>query len=235
MYIKYIWGGYKLLALIIVGLSLFYNVKQIRAQEVIPGILVVSALSDDAKPTDERMVSSEMLLDIFQQYGVTSYTQTMPFARTPSLHNVYTIEFTGNQQNFVNSLEQNAVGIIGGIEQLYEGVPMYIPEDHFYKSGSMWHLNIIQADSAWDITQGSDSIDITVIDEQVPDIGHPDLATKINPPYDPFLNTGLLFPNGSKFMFHSSTVCCFAAAETTETGGNPAGQLAASGFNSNII
>jgi len=47
LYIKYIWGGYKLLALIIVGFSLFYNVEHIKAQEVIPGILVVSALSDD--------------------------------------------------------------------------------------------------------------------------------------------------------------------------------------------
>ena len=81
-----------LVVLIIVGFRLFYNVEHIKAQEVIPDILVVSALSDDAKPTNERVISSEVLLDIFQEYGVTSYTQTMPFARTPLLHNVHSTD-----------------------------------------------------------------------------------------------------------------------------------------------
>ncbi|MBC8319243.1 MAG: S8 family peptidase [Bacteroidetes bacterium] len=208
-------------------------ITQIQAQDVIPGVLVVNALNEEAMPTDSRMVKSEMLFNLFEQYGVTSYTQSMPFARTPSLHNVYTIEFTGNQQNFIDELEQSATELISGIEQLYEPVGMYEPEDYLWKTGSLWHLNIIQADSAWDYTHSSDSIDITVIDQLVPDLGHPDLATKINPTFDPF--SGTVFPDSMHFMFHSSTVCSFAAAETTETNGTPLGQLASTGFNSNII
>ncbi|NQU34458.1 MAG: S8 family serine peptidase [Bacteroidetes bacterium] len=226
-------GGSSVLFLVLTLILLFSGVHNSVSQDLIPGVLIVNANTEEARPSKGKMVKSEALLDLFSDYGVTSYTQSMPFARTPSLHNVYKIEFTGDQQDFIDDLEQNAPNMISGIEQLYEPVGMYEPEDHLWKAGSLWHLNIIQADSAWDYTRSSDSIDITVIDQFVPDLGHPDLATKINPPFDPY--SGTVFPIGMNVMFHSSTVCSFAAAETTETGGTALGQLAASGFNSNII
>jgi len=50
------------------------------------------------------------------------------------------------------------------------------PNDHFFID--QWYLNKIGAESAWDITTGSDSVIIAVLDTGV-DLDHPDLAQNL--------------------------------------------------------
>ena len=62
------------------------------------------------------------------------------------------------------------------VEKDYFFEPSVIPNDP--KFSSQWHLKNIQADLAWDITKGSISIPIAILDTGI-DSTHPDLADKI--------------------------------------------------------
>ena len=56
-----------------------------------------------------------------------------------------------------------------------------VPNDPSY--ASQWHLSKISSSQAWDISTGSASVDIAVIDSGV-DPAHPDLAGKLIPGYN---------------------------------------------------
>ena len=208
------------------------------SQDIIQGILIVNANTEEARPTEGKMVKSEVLLDLFGDYGVTSYTQSMPFARTPSLHNVYKIEFTGDQQDFIDDLTAFGNQYYSFIDQEYESYSHYQPADSFWGDGKLWHLYKIQADSAWDITRSSDSIDICVMDAGTVFTNHPDLTGKFNPMYDIYTHDSLGFDFSTSIpgvFKHATGVSCFAAGETTETGETANGKLASIGFNTEMM
>ena len=64
------------------------------------------------------------------------------------------------------------------VEPDYLAMPLEIPNDPNYSQE--WHLQTIQAPSAWDVTTGSASVPIAMIDSGV-DPTHPDLASKLIP------------------------------------------------------
>jgi len=67
------------------------------------------------------------------------------------------------------------------VEKDYLFEPEMIPNDPTYPS--QYHLPTIQADAAWDITQGDASIPIAILDSGV-DPTHPDLAGKLQNGYN---------------------------------------------------
>lgn len=58
---------------------------------------------------------------------------------------------------------------------------MAVPNDQYYNL--QWHYPLINLPAAWDITTGSNSVTVAVIDTGVL-LGHPDLAGKLVPGYD---------------------------------------------------
>ncbi|MFD2169705.1 S8 family peptidase [Tumebacillus lipolyticus] len=115
-----------------------------------------------------------------------------------------------------------------------------IPNDPSYSS--QWHLPKIKAPQAWDITTGSTSTKIAIIDTGV-DLSHPDLSAKIIPGYD--------FVNGDSVAQDDhghGTHCAGIAAASTNNSTNGAGvdwqarimpikvlNSAGSGYTSDII
>lgn len=80
----------------------------------------------------------------------------------------------------------------GGLGTLVEFVeengrvpPMATPNDYYYSF--QWHLKKIGAPAAWDISTGSSSVIIAIIDSGV-DPGHPDLAGKLLQGYNFYSN-----------------------------------------------
>jgi hypothetical protein len=71
-----------------------------------------------------------------------------------------------------------ASGQFSFVEPDYVAVPLVVPNDPTYSQE--WHLLTIQAPSAWDVTTGSTSVPIAMIDSGV-DPTHPDLASKLIP------------------------------------------------------
>jgi thermitase len=61
-------------------------------------------------------------------------------------------------------------------EANYLATAIYTPDDAYFDK--QWGLNKIQAPQAWDVTKGSSSIEIAILDTGV-DLDHPDLTGKI--------------------------------------------------------
>lgn len=206
----------------------------VTAQQVIPGIMYLNTLSEDAHPGKNRIVQNDTLFSIFQTYGVTTYEQALPFAKNPFLWSVYKIECSGDVEELGVALEEQADHLVTDLMFVYEPEYNYQPEDQLWQQGKLWHLDKIQADSAWELTRSSDSIDVTIMDFP-PDIFHPDLATKINPPYNPLSGYQYHHMYAEGPLAHGTAIAGFVAGETTETGGTPNGKLASIGFNTNML
>lgn len=122
-----------------------------------------------------------------------------------------------------------------------EKVPMayidYIPNDSIYNmyngpSNWGWHLDVIQADKAWDISKGSADIKVAIVDNAVW-ADHPDLAAKIVLQRDTYYNTNSSNPpaNGDPSEWSHGTHCAGLSAAITD---NEIG-IASVGFNVSII
>lgn len=131
-----------------------------------------------------------------------------------------------------------------GMEQALEyveKVPMdyihYVPNDSLYNlyngpNNWNWHLDVIQAEQAWDISKGSADIKVAIVDNAVW-VNHPDLAGKIVAQRDTYYNTGDANPptTGDPFDWSHGTHCAGLAAAITD---NNIG-VASIGYNVSII
>lgn len=93
------------------------------------------------------------------------------------------------------------------VERNFEFEPALLPNDPQY--ASQWHLPQIQAPQAWDITQGSATGVIAIVDSGV-DGTHPELAGKLVPGYNFFDNN----TNTADVTGHGTEVAGAAGAAT---------------------
>jgi len=96
------------------------------------------------------------------------------------------------------------------VEKDYFFEPSLIPNDP--KFSSQWHLQNIQADLAWDVTIGSTSIPIAILDTGV-DVNHPDLADKLQFGYNFYDNNSDL----TDICGHGTKVAGTAAASSNNS------------------
>lgn len=93
------------------------------------------------------------------------------------------------------------------VERNYRLSPDFIPNDPVY--ASQWHLPKIYADAAWDISVGSPSIVIAILDSGV-DSTHPDLAPKLVAGFNFFdnnTNTADVYGHGTKVAGTAAAIC----------------------------
>ncbi len=107
-----------------------------------------------------------------------------------------------------------------------EKVPMdyihFVPNDTLYNlytgpNNWNWHLDRIQAEQAWDVTKGSSSIKVAVVDNAVW-VDHPDLANKIVLQRDTYYNTNNANPpaQGDPFDWSHGTHCAGLVAASSD-------------------
>lgn len=73
------------------------------------------------------------------------------------------------------------------VEPDYVATTLATTNDPYFTQGSQWHLAKIQAPSAWDLSTGSSTLKVAVVDSGV-NAAHPDLAGKVLAGYDFFAN-----------------------------------------------
>ncbi len=121
---------------------------------------------------------SSSLTSFFSNYDVYNFYQQFPTARTPLLQEAYLISTTDST---LDSLlwSFNSVGF-GIIARQFEPILLNPPNDYNILSGFSppTHLDLINAQGAWDITQGISYVLIGIIDEGFA-LGHDDLVNKI--------------------------------------------------------
>ncbi len=113
------------------------------------------------------------------KYGITSVRNTFWQTTEPKLHRIFKVQFTNKEmiEQFISEL--NAEKDVEFAEKAPYFPIRYTPNDYGTTANNNWHLTIINAKQAWDITHGSATIKVAVIDNAV-DITHPDIAPKVD-------------------------------------------------------
>ncbi|MDR0941561.1 MAG: S8/S53 family peptidase [Bacteroidales bacterium] len=193
-------------------------------------------------PTEQELITNENSRLTFksERYNkilkdCDSLKQAFPYSKNDTLRRVYSV-FCETEKISLLQAHKNKKDI----EELYvheecKTIELYDPIDFYwnsaYQDGTpvLWHLKKIQADSAWDITKGSYSTKIAILDTWF-DINHPDLQNQMYCTYDPYDNQPFYSASTALKQQHGTRVASFAASHTD--GG---GALAGVGFNCKII
>ncbi len=175
--------------------------------------------------------------DIFSKFEVESLSHPFDFPDDIKLERTYLLSF---KDHF--ALDEAIAMLEAKPEIEYaEKVPMYYiefsPNDSLYNlvngpSNWNWHLDVIHAEEAWDVTQGSPDIKVAIVDNAIW-ADHPDLADKIVLQRDVIYNTNSSSPpaSGNPGDWSHGTHCSGLATAITN---NEIG-VAGIGFNTSII
>lgn len=128
------------------------------------------------------------LRDFVEDYGVTELVLPFISAESDVLQRTFRMDFED-----VNRVDQ-LVKDLGNLPQIEyaEKAPLFrismLPNDPYYNSdmsggmwgsaNSSWHLDLINAEAAWDINEGDSSIVVAILDNAIY-VNHPDLANKV--------------------------------------------------------
>lgn len=198
-------------------------------------IHVVSSSNQSEKGENGKLTKNSELDLLLNKYNVISYNQVYPFARTPQLQKVYEIKCDCEIDSLLNELETSFSDFYSSFRKIeYENIALYEPSDWLWTSqqdGWLWYLKKIEAQKAWDITQGNPNVIVGVIDTDF-DITHPDLSSEIILPYDPYDQAPY---SCQTFNGHGTSVASLVSGQTTETGVTSSSQLASIGFNTKMI
>ena len=184
---------------------------------------------------DEKTTNKSGINSILNEYDVTKVIPLFPFAKTPLLRHTYEISTDKVASLYAHIVNDRS--LFSNCERVYEQQDLYNPSDWMwyytvsnnYTDDWLWYLVKIQAADAWDITKGDPDIKIAVVDNGF-DYQHPDLQSKIYPPYDFF--SGVQEPTTND---HGTSVASILAAETADQGETPIGTMASIGYNSKIM
>lgn len=135
--------------------------------------------------------SLSFLSAIFQKYQVEEFYNSFKGADSPYLQSSFRMKIGDDTKVEQLIKELSAKHFI----ELVVKVPLFkifhTPNDPYYSltnSGGFninwnWHLDKINAEAAWDISKGSSTIKVAIVDNAVY-TSHPDLSTKIVAQYD---------------------------------------------------
>ena len=175
----------RLLLMQLIILVISFNVS---AQKVDPNAIdgkIYVKFKDDINfniPSKRERVNFQHI-DAFKglisQYGVTRVTKPFYTASDNKLQKTIAVEFSNYEMvdAFIRELASNSA-----IEYA-EKAPIfklhYTPNDPAYSTtGNRWHLDKINASTAWNITTGNANIKVAVLDNGIW-VNHPDLVNKI--------------------------------------------------------
>jgi subtilisin family serine protease len=161
----------------------------------------------------------EILVKFDAGYAINAATNIMSAYRASQIDTIYGSQVQvwqvpeGNELEIAAQLSREA-GIAFAEPNYLYSVFTTSPDDPSYLNGSQWAHQNIHSAAAWDLSTGSNTITIAIVDSGI-DEGHPDLAGKIVPGYD-FVDKD---PDPHDENGHGTHVAGIAAAITNnETG-----------------
>ena len=162
------------------------------------GILWMKVLNPSLNSTENYEFSGNTALNnLFSQYNVTSYEKSYPSAKTPELLKFHEIKCDNcDIDSLITELSiqfNNDLTMFSRLE-VADTISLYDPGDNMWQLTLndtnnpytwLWYLKTTETNKAWDVTRGDSNILVAIIDFEV-DITHPDLASKIILPFDPY-------------------------------------------------
>ncbi|PLX04076.1 MAG: hypothetical protein C0594_09630, partial [Marinilabiliales bacterium] len=167
----------------------------------------------------------EILAPLVDEYGITEIRQPFFTASDKGLERTYMVSFDNKEmiQDLIKDLENMAV------VDYAEPVPIFKPfltvNDEYFNynadggflygsANASWHLNLINAEAAWDITTGDANVKVAVLDNAIW-TDHPDLTNKIVEEIDlGDLDSVASPPEGTYIWSHGTHSAGLIGAET---------------------
>lgn len=148
-----------------------------------------------AKNNDISFADVGFLSDILDAYQITSLEKAFDLkCGSSKLDRIYLMQFANYEQvdNIIRDLE-SIENIIEYAEKVPLPKPFYSPNDSFYTSTEWgynwnWYLDVINAEDAWDISNGDSNIKVAVVDNAIW-ADHPDLTNKVVAQYNAVTGT----------------------------------------------
>ena len=116
-----------------------------------------------------RLIStSEELNQLINDNGMTGFIQALPDSKSKNLQNIYEVSFFGNNEDVSISLSK--LPFIGLVEKAPDYQVLYAPNDYnialsYNDTIDQYALDLINAQAAWDLSHGSDSVVIAISDQ----------------------------------------------------------------------
>ena len=116
-----------------------------------------------------RLIStSEELNQLINDNGMTGFIQALPDSKSKNLQNIYEVSFFGNNEDVSISLSK--LPFIGLVEKAPDYQVLYTPDDYnialsYNDTIDQYALDLINAQAAWDLSHGSDSVVIAISDQ----------------------------------------------------------------------
>jgi len=117
-----------------------------------------------------RLIStSEELNQLINDNGMTGFIQALPDSKSKNLQNIYEVSFFGNNEDVSISLSK--LPFIGLVEKAPDYQVLYTPDDYNIALSinndtiDQYALDLINAQAAWDLSHGSDSVVIAISDQ----------------------------------------------------------------------
>ncbi len=181
------------------------------------------------------------LNDIIDKYGITKIEKPFYTADDIKLQNTYKLSFDNiyMADELIKELSNNS--LIEYAEHAPVFYTSYIPNDDYYvnnvvnywllgNANTRWHLDVINAEPAWDITKGDTNIVVAVLDNAIW-TGHPDLQNKIAIEIDLGDNDSTASPPVAEYIWsHGTHSAGLIAAESDNNIG-----VASIGFDISIM
>ncbi len=148
----------------------------------------VKIINDDAKPIDDGLpiTNSKEFNSFLNLNNATFWGQAFLGAKDDTLKRIYELRCRDCDIDSIiykmGSLFPSYFSVFRK-QEILENISVYDPTDYFWylttqdTTNWLWYLKKIQANLAWNITKGSPSIKIAILDTEF-DITHPDLQNK---------------------------------------------------------
>lgn len=174
----------KFITLIIILFAVFNVTSQTIDKNAVDGCIYFKLKNEteidfSVKKGKAMIADVPFLKNLIDEYQLTTLNNTFWYTSSPELHRIFRLEFYAKEK--INSLIEtlNREDVIEYAEKAPYFRISFTPNDPNYSTtGNRWHLDRINASGAWDITHGSSSVKIAVIDNAIT-INHPDIAPKV--------------------------------------------------------
>ena len=109
-----------------------------------------------------------ILKEIFKDVNITSFERPSYFSGKRELQKIYRVTFSDfDKIDFIlNELSKLEILEYAEKEPIYRTT--FIPDDTYHNGTNKWYHTLVNSESAWDISMGSQSIKIAVIDNGAP-------------------------------------------------------------------
>ncbi len=158
--------------------------------------------------TNRQLISNDSVFNVYiNSLNIFSCTQALPSSRNKMLQKVYELTSSSSQEELEQTLTNN-VHAVSGIYPAPIYDTLHTPNDYSIVPGiNNYALDLINAQTAWDITKGDSNVVIAIIDQSY------------NPNHSELLGKYAYINAGTSTTTHGNAVAILAAGKTNNNNG----------------